>query len=221
MSDKKKTDETFREALTKSYIARAKLFYTSIKEKNIAYLASRIKNLEPKDIAWNLSELGINEKAFNLIKKTSINPLHVFCHPEVLLAKPDFAEYYRNLAAVSKKLFTPKKSETVDIRWEDPQYMTLLYSIESAVKRICEDNPELTDSSVILALESLALKPENVNNDVIVKAINLELRLQLSMSDYSRNEVKRAIRKILNSARKHNKAGGIRGYLDFIFEHVP
>jgi hypothetical protein len=119
------------------------------------------------------------------------------------------------------ELFSPEKSETVDIRWEDPQYMTLLYSIESAVKRIYEDNPELTDSSVILALESLALKPENVNNDVIVKAINRELRLQLSMSDYSRNEVKRAIRKILNSARRHNKVGGIRGYLDFIFEHVP
>lgn len=101
--DKKKADETFREALTKSYIARTKLFYSSIKEKNIADLASRVKNLETKDIAWNLSGLGINEKAFNLIKKTSINPLHVFCHPEVLLAKPDLAEYYRNLAAVSKK----------------------------------------------------------------------------------------------------------------------
>lgn len=101
--EKKKTDGAFREALTKSYIARAKLFYMSIKEKNITYLVSRVKNLETKDIVWNLSELGIDENAFNLIKKVSINPLHVFCHPEILLSKPDLVEYYRNLAAVSKK----------------------------------------------------------------------------------------------------------------------
>jgi len=101
--ERKKTDEAFKEALTKSYIARAKLFYTTIQEKDIADLVFRVKSLGPKDLVWNFSELGINEKAFNLIRKTSIDPLHVFCHPEVISAQPELAEYYRNLAAISKK----------------------------------------------------------------------------------------------------------------------
>lgn len=100
---KKKTDEAFKEALTKSYIARAKLFYTTVLEKNIANLTARVKNLETKDLIWDSSELGINEKASNLVRELAIPFLYVFCHPEVLSAQPDLVEYYRNLAAVSKK----------------------------------------------------------------------------------------------------------------------
>jgi hypothetical protein len=105
-NERKKTDETFREALTKSYIARAKLFYTTIKGKNIANLVSRIKSLSAEDIRWNFSELCIDKDAFNLISKSAINPLHIFCHPQVLSSHPDLIEYYRNLAAVSKKGFS-------------------------------------------------------------------------------------------------------------------
>lgn len=101
--ERKKTDEAFREALTKSYIARAKLFSTTIKEKKIAHLTDRVKNLPPQNLSWDFSEIGITEKAFNLVKKASINPFHVFCHPKVLLEEPDLIEYYRNLAAISRK----------------------------------------------------------------------------------------------------------------------
>lgn len=119
------------------------------------------------------------------------------------------------------ELFSPESSENKEINRNLSYYMPLLYSIERAIQNIYLDNPELTDSSIILALENLALKPEMMSNDSVLKAINIELRLQLSVSDYSRNEVKKAIRKILNSAIRHNKVGGMRGYLNFISENLP
>jgi hypothetical protein len=45
--------------------------------------------------------------------------------------------------------------------------------------------------------------------------------MQLSTHDYSRDEVRRGIRKILESAKRHNDLEGRRGYLDFILEYVP
>ncbi|MBI3600051.1 MAG: hypothetical protein HY097_05355 [Nitrospinae bacterium] len=118
------------------------------------------------------------------------------------------------------ELFHSEKSESVEINWGDQHYMPLLYSIEMEIKNVYGENPKLTDSSVILALERLSLKPETVNDDIIVKAINRSLRLQLSMTDYSRTDVKRAIRKILKSAKRHNELEGLRGYLNFIVEYV-
>lgn len=119
------------------------------------------------------------------------------------------------------ELFSPESTDDIEINWEDKNYMTLLYTIEKAILNVYKKNPELTDSSVILALEHLALKPEFNNNDIVVKAIHYDLRLQLSMSDYSRVAVKKAIRKILNLAKRHNKLEGMRGYLNFILEHIP
>lgn len=65
------------------------------------------------------------------------------------------------------------------------------------------------------------MKPEAVSNDALARAIQNSLRLLLSTEDYSRYEVKWAVRKILGSVKRHRAAGGIRGYLDFIMEYVP
>jgi hypothetical protein len=119
------------------------------------------------------------------------------------------------------ELFLQKDDKLAEINWEDHHYLTLLYTIERAIKRIYKANYTLTDSDVIPALETLAMKPETVSKNSIVKAVDQELRLQLSMIFYSRHEVKMAIRKVLNSAKWHNKQGGLRGYLDFIMEYVP
>ncbi|MBI4679808.1 MAG: XcyI family restriction endonuclease [Nitrospirae bacterium] len=99
----RQTDEVFQEALTKSYTSRAKLFYTFIKGKNIEKLSSQIKQLKTHNFIWKPSEYGISKNAFYIIKKQSIEPSHVFCHPDVLLQQPALKEYYRNLAALSKK----------------------------------------------------------------------------------------------------------------------
>ncbi|MCF6149423.1 MAG: hypothetical protein E3K37_12280 [Candidatus Kuenenia sp.] len=119
------------------------------------------------------------------------------------------------------ELFSQGNGMAVEINWKDEHYIQLLYTIERAIKKVYEENHyRLTDSDVILALETLAMKPEKVNNNSILKAINQELRLQLSMNDYSRHEVKMSIRKILNSAKRHNKQGGLRGYVNFILAYI-
>ncbi|MDZ7362612.1 MAG: hypothetical protein ONB46_18090 [candidate division KSB1 bacterium] len=111
-------------------------------------------------------------------------------------------------------------SEKSDLPEKDRQ-LDLLYAIEGPIKRYYENHPELTDGVVILALEKLAVKPEIVSDDPLIMRLTNELRLKLSTSHYSRDDVRWGIRKILESARRHNELEGRRGYLEFIMEHVP
>jgi hypothetical protein len=120
-----------------------------------------------------------------------------------------------------QELFSPALSGSKTLTTDDPRYLNLLYAIESSIKRLSMENPELTDASVILALDALAVRPEALTSDGVVKRINRDLRLLLSMSEYSRDEVKTAARKILASVKRHRAAAGARGYLDFIEEQVP
>ncbi len=119
------------------------------------------------------------------------------------------------------ELFSQKSSTVAQIDWEDQHFLSLLYTIERAIKKFYKDHYTLTDSDVIPALETLAMKPEAVSKNSIVRAINQELRLHLSMNSYSRHEVKMAVRKVLSSAKGHNKQGGLTGYLDIIMQYVP
>lgn len=119
------------------------------------------------------------------------------------------------------ELFSAGKTGTATISWKDGNHLNLLHAIESAIKNVYLAEPELTDSSVILSLDKLSMKPEAVSADAVLRAINLQLRLLLSTEDFSRDEVKAAVRKILASVKRHKAIAGIRGYLDFIVEYVP
>lgn len=119
------------------------------------------------------------------------------------------------------ELFLQKSDKITEINWEDHHYLSILYTIERAIKRIYKANYALTDSDVIPVLETLSMKPETMSKNAVAKAINQELRFHLSIFSYSRHEVKTAIRKVLSSSKWHNKQGGLRGYLDFISEFVP
>lgn len=100
---KKAKNSTLTDALLKSYIARAKLFYSVLQKKNIPNLFDRVKGLSANKLVWNLPDLGILDQAFTIVKKAPIEPAQVFCHPAVLEQDSDLFEYYRNLAALSKK----------------------------------------------------------------------------------------------------------------------
>jgi hypothetical protein len=105
---------------------------------------------------------------------------------------------------------------------DEDRRLSLLYAIEGAIKRFYEGEPELTDGAVIRALEKLTMKPEIFDDDdALLKRIRCELRLKLSANNYSRDEVRQALRKILGSAKRHNDREGRRGYLDFVMEYVP
>jgi len=119
------------------------------------------------------------------------------------------------------ELFSGGKSGMATISWKDGNSLNLLHAIESAIKNVYLADPELTDSSVMLSLDKLSMKPETVSPDAVIRAINLQLRLALSTGDFSRDEVKAAVRKILASVKRHKAIAGIRGYLNFIVEYVP
>lgn len=123
-----------------------------------------------------------------------------------------------------KPLLVLFSSETIDpavMKWDDSRYLSLLYVIEGAIKRVYMADMELADSSVMLALDQIAMKPETTSNDAIIREITRQHRVALSMDCYSRDEVRKAARKIMASVKRHKAAAGVRGYLDFIREHVP
>ncbi|MBI5027164.1 MAG: XcyI family restriction endonuclease [Nitrospirae bacterium] len=99
----KRTDSSLNEALIKSYVARAKLFYSVLKSKNIEKLFTRVEKCAIKDITWNIEKLGISKEAFIVTKTASIPPYMIFCHPEILNKCPNLVEYYRSLTALSQK----------------------------------------------------------------------------------------------------------------------
>lgn len=99
----KKSDPPLREALKKSYVARARLFFQRIQEQSPRQLLKKVGTLEDSSIKWDLKLLGVSESAAEKVKKANV-PLHyVFCHPDVLEKDSDLLDYYRNLSALSKK----------------------------------------------------------------------------------------------------------------------
>jgi len=110
--------------------------------------------------------------------------------------------------------------EGVDARTLDPEderYMPLLMGIEESILRVYERDPGLTDARVSLALSDLAMHLESPPGpEPLRQWLRADLRLLLSLNDYSRRDVRRALRKIGKSVRRHTRADGPRGYLDFI-----
>ncbi|HEY2586970.1 MAG TPA: hypothetical protein VGI81_14590 [Tepidisphaeraceae bacterium] len=105
--------------------------------------------------------------------------------------------------------------DTVDP--QDDRFMPLFLAIEEAIVRHWEqDNPGLTDGTVALTLDQLGMGPDSTTQDPLAQRIQLQLRLCLSMNDYSRQEVKAALKKVGKSVDRHTRAGGPRAYLNFI-----
>jgi len=101
------------------------------------------------------------------------------------------------------------------------EIMSLLYQIERTIKEYDMKNQGLTDSSVIMALEKLSMKPEAPAQSEFLRNITDYLRMFMSMHSFSRSELRQGINRVLRSARRHYKIDGTRGYLNFIRENVP
>jgi hypothetical protein len=99
----KKTEHNLNDALIKSYVARAKLFYSILKNKDIENLFSDVKRCTKKNLTWDIKELNISKESFAVINNARIPLYMIFCHPEILNECPELVEYYRSLAAVSQK----------------------------------------------------------------------------------------------------------------------
>ena len=136
---------------------------------------------------------------------------------KVIADKGEFTYQLKELP----ELYAPEQNFSLDMHWDDDYYISLLNTIEGTIRYIDDSSMGLTDTKVIFSLEELVSKPELKSNDIMVKEINGRLRFQLSISGYTRSEVRGALRKVLRSAKRHNRTGGIRGYLDFIRQFIP
>lgn len=96
-------DNSLSDALIKSYIARAKLFYSILQKKKPGRLFERVEECASGNVSWDFPQSGISGEAFSIVKDMKLNPALVFCHPRILAECPDILEYYRNLAAISQK----------------------------------------------------------------------------------------------------------------------
>ena len=82
-------------------------------------------------------------------------------------------------------------------------------------------NRGLADGHLTIALSLLSMSPEtDVRHNILASEIQFALRLLLSLNDYSRQDVKQAIRRIAKSVQTHTQQSGRRGYLDFIRHYV-
>lgn len=111
--------------------------------------------------------------------------------------------------------------EQGSIKNTEEEMMSLLYQIESTIKDYDVKNHGLTDSSLIMAIEKLSIKPEAPAQNDLLRSITNHLRMFMSMHTFSRSELRQGINRVLRSVRRHNKIDGTRGYLDFIKENVP
>jgi len=110
--------------------------------------------------------------------------------------------------------------ETLDPR--DGLFLPLMMSIEEPILEEFEKNPRLTDAKVAIALDRLCNSPENdPGPDELARRIQNRLRFCLSVNDYSRQDVRHALRKIAKSVARHTREAGPFGYLRFIQEHLP
>lgn len=100
---------------------------------------------------------------------------------------------------------------------QDDRFMPLFLAIEEGIaQHYRHENPGLTDGSTALVIDQLGMGPESVSTHPLALRIQFELRLCLSLNNYSRQEVKAALKKIGKSVDRHTRADGPRGYLEFI-----
>src|SRR5665213_2175192 len=111
------------------------------------------------------------------------------------------------------ELYGTGNAQTVDPG--NDRFMPLLRTIESDIVKFDASRRRLTDAEVTLALDAMSMNPEAPSGDPLVRRLQCGLRLVLSVNDYSRQEVRQAIRKIGKSVVRHTESGRGRGYLNF------
>jgi hypothetical protein len=121
-----------------------------------------------------------------------------------------------------KDLYGPDTPDVSISTEEDGPHLPLLMGIEMPILWVYRRNGRLTDGQALMSVQALAMNPEmSCANDSLAAEIQANLRLLLSLNQYSRQEVRMALRKIAKSVQRHMRESGSRGYLDFLVKYVP
>ncbi|MGC8625395.1 MAG: hypothetical protein ACP5VQ_09040 [Phycisphaerae bacterium] len=93
----------------------------------------------------------------------------------------------------------------------------MFMEIERSISAFDRHHARLTDGAVASTLNRMGINSEaNAGADELGRRLQWDLRVLLSLNDYSRQDVIQALRKINKSVARHTRASGPRGYLDFI-----
>ncbi|MBF2054920.1 MAG: hypothetical protein IGS03_15850 [Candidatus Sericytochromatia bacterium] len=99
---------------------------------------------------------------------------------------------------------------------QEARLVAISMAVEFAIAFADHDSGHaLQDPEVIALLDKLTMKPETLQPG-LGERIQAHLRLELSLADYSRSDVRTALRRCLRSAQRYHKSEGPRGYLSFI-----
>lgn len=96
-------DRNLVAALTKAYIARAKLFHTGVRASRIDLLIAEIDSIDGSKLDWTNAELGVSVRALELLERSGGAAHQVFAHPDIIKDHPHLICYYRNIVTMSKK----------------------------------------------------------------------------------------------------------------------
>jgi hypothetical protein len=168
---------------------------------------------------------GMDQELFDLLKPDDVlasKHLQKTPKPHVLdvtsgeIVVEQAGEERRYAIKLLPDLYGPGNNvDTVDP--QDERFMPLFLAIEEAILQYrIHEAPGLTDGAVALVVDQLGMGPESAMQDPLAMRVQLGIRLCLSMNNYSRHEVKAALKKIGKSVDRHTRAEGPRGYLNFI-----
>jgi hypothetical protein len=120
------------------------------------------------------------------------------------------------------ELFDGEGERVKIITGEEDEYLSILFPIESSIVRYYNDNPEIKDNDVIIALQGLIkfLDEEPSADRPLRQEIHRSLRVTLSLNSYTHQETLAALEHVLKSVKLHKSLDGPTGYLDFIIEQV-
>jgi hypothetical protein len=91
-----------REAEELQYTIRSSFFYR--KREQYKRILREVKRIRHRELNWEpLYDSGISKTAWARVLKKKIRPTEVFCHPEVIITKPQLVTYYRSIAILSQK----------------------------------------------------------------------------------------------------------------------
>ncbi len=96
-------DRHLLDALSRAYMARAKLFHNGLRASRIDLLFAEIDAIDGGPLDWTDATLGVSASALQRVRDTGGSPHQVFAHPDVIAQHPHLIAYYRNVVTISKK----------------------------------------------------------------------------------------------------------------------
>ena len=108
-------DSSGRDVWYRDQLAKSQFFHARLHDWHLLETAHEIESVKGEELAWNLSELGISDSAWNKVIHRGIKPVRVFAHPAILTSIARSPGYYRMLSMVSQKSMAHVKVARGDI----------------------------------------------------------------------------------------------------------